>query len=255
MSSAEMRIGRRRPVLLIFLIVLIVALGVNAYIIRTGQLDDQKQDTTAAVQGQKVAADEGQSLADEVLSACAAGGDDASALSAAGLCGKATTTKENIDQSVRDTPSAPSSTTNTTIVRREVLPVSTIIDVIREVINDVLVSSCGADGCRDGKDSTVPGPQSTVPGPSGAQGGKGDTPSDETLLALIRRVFAANPPADGVNGTNGTNGRGIAALACSGGLTPMTFTVTYDDGTQQEFTCGEIPIPTPTPDEPSEETP
>jgi hypothetical protein len=239
------------------LTVLIVALGVNAYLIQTGRLDKQEDKTAAAVVGGKHVADAGQSLADEVLAACAAGGKQTKALSEAGLCGKASTTKKDISDTVKDVPAVPAGST-TTIVRRETVPTGTIVAIVNSALRDAVVASCGTDGCRDGKNgadsqvpgpaSTVPGPASTVPGPegdTGPKGEKGDTPSDETVIALIRRVLAENPP------TNGVDGRGITSLACSATLGPITFTVTYTDGTTQQFSCGDAPIdPDPEPVEP-----
>lgn len=235
--------GRGRGVVIAVLTVVLVALAVNAYMIRTNQLDGQKDKTTAAVVGGQQVADEGQSLADEVLAACAAGGKRARTMSAAGLCGKASSAKKNIDQTVKGTPSVP--TSSTTIVRRETVPIAILTGIVAGAVDDALLESCGTDGCRDGRDSkvpgptsTVPGPASTVPGPTGLTGPKGDTPSDETLLALIRRVFAENPPKDGADGDDGTDGRGIASVVCSGGIAPITFTLTYTDGSTDDFSCG-----------------
>lgn len=240
---------KRRGWVVAALIVLIVALGANAYVIRTGQLVDQKADTTSAVKSADQAASEGKAFPDDVLAVCGAGGRAAKALIDADLCGKASATKKNIDEIVKDTPAAPSSTnTTTTIVRRETIPMSTLTAVVRSSVDSALLESCGADGCRDGVDGVSPPPILPSPGKdgqaggagpkgdTGAKGDKGDPPSDETLLELIRRVLSENPPADGADG------RGITSLVCSSSLGPITFTLTLTDGTTQDFSCGTDPL-------------
>lgn len=207
----------------------ILAIVISTVGLLTSYMGERDKKETAQVQAAD-AATEGQKLADEVLGACRAGGDDAVALSAAGLCGKAATTKDNIDETVKD---APGTTTTTTIVRREVLPPGTLFAAIRSA----LTSTCGADGCRDGRsgkngddggDSTVPGPSGATgaTGATGAKGEKGDAGP------------AGKDGADGSDGADGTDGRGIASLVCTTSLAPITFTLTLTDGTTQEFTCG-----------------
>jgi hypothetical protein len=250
MSTEQPTPNRRLWIAVVVLALVASVAGGYAIQLRTAQRDDAQQEAATNAKGKVQVAGEGQMLANEVLAACRAGGDESAALSKAGLCGKASTAKENIDERVKDTPS--SSSTTTTIVRRETVPMATLTTIVRAAIDEALVASCGADGCRDGRDSTVPGPVSTVPGPAstvpgprGPQGEKGDTPSDDTILALIRRLLAENPPKDG---QDGRDGRGITSLACSATLGPITFTVTYTDGTTQEFSCGDAPVdPDPDP--------
>jgi hypothetical protein len=245
-------------VVVIVLIVMTTVSLVRGYTTERGEKEDAQADKSTAQAQAATAADEGQMLAEEVLQICRSGGREAKALSTAGLCGKASTAKENLDDTIKNVPDAPAGTT-TTIVRRETIPVGTIMAVVTSALNDALVASCGPDGCRDGKDSTVPGPASTIPGAKGDRGDKGDTgekgdtPSDETLLALIRRVIADNPPQDGTDGTDGTDGRGIESLVCSSNLGPITFTLTLTDGTVQEFSCGTTPVePDPGAGDPAE---
>lgn len=104
-----------------------------------------------------------------------------------------------------------------------------------------------------------------VAGVDGVDGLDGQTPSRGLLMTLIRETLAENPPKNGSTGeagaagakgekgdkgdkgdtgqagaagTAGPAGRGIKSLACAGSLTPIEFTVTYDDGTSETFTCG-----------------
>lgn len=87
----------------------------------------------------------------------------------------------------------------------------------------------------DGEDSTIAGPagaagangaDSTVPGPQGPAGADG---------------------SPGKDGKDGSPGRGIASIVCTGGLTPITFTFTYTDGTTETVTCGQLEPVEPTP--------
>lgn len=168
------------------------------------------------------------SLAEEVRTACAVESNDPDrdALRAAGLCDSANATKRAIE----DTPAAASDPST----RYVPVPGPRGFPGLPGVGID------GEDGRngRDGADSTIPGPagapgasgaDSTVPGPQGPAGPAG---KDGT---------------DGRNGTDGAPGRGLAAVTCTGGLTPITFTFTYSDGTTETVTCGELePVPTPT---------
>lgn len=95
----------------------------------------------------------------------------------------------------------------------------------------------GGDG-EDGED----GADSTTPGPSGAPG------ADSTVPGPPGPAGPAGPPgvagSNGADGADGAPGRGVAEVACTGGLTPMTFTFTYSDGTSQTVTCGTLePLP------------
>lgn len=74
----------------------------------------------------------------------------------------------------------------------------------------------GAPGAA-GKDG-APGP----PGPKGEPGPPG--PKGE-------------PGKDGANGTDGKVGRGLSSITCDSAL-PLTFTVTYSDGSSESVTCG-----------------
>jgi hypothetical protein len=72
--------------------------------------------------------------------------------------------------------------TNTTIVRREVLPLSVIRAAVLEVVNMALRATCGDDGCRDGKAGDIgqtgqPGADG-IPGPPGPEGPAGKDGAD-----------------------------------------------------------------------------
>lgn len=80
---------------------------------------------------------------------------------------------------------------------------------------------------------SIPGkPGASITGPAGQDGADGKPGADGK---------------DGQNGTNGADGRGITSLSCSGIFAPITFTVTYTDGTTAEFTCGTAAEPEPDP--------
>lgn len=84
---------------------------------------------------------------------------------------------------------------------------------------------------------SVVGPPGDV-GPSGATGPSGSAGKDGK---------DGTPGADGSTGSPGADGRGITSLACSGPAAPITFTVTYSDGSTQDFSCGSVVEPEPTP--------
>jgi hypothetical protein len=240
MSTDHPTQNRRLWVTIVILALVGSGAGGYAIYLRTAERD-------AAVAVASTAAGEGARLADRVLSACSAPGDPEGVVSA-GLCGDAATAKDNIDESVKDSPAT--ATTTTTIVRRETIPAGTLLASINAALNEALTATCGADGCRDGKNgragadgaaSTIPGPASTVPGPAGPKGEPGKDGRDG---------------ADGANGSDGAagaEGRGVASLVCSSGLGMITFTLTLTDGTTQEFSCGSTPVePDPDPTAPAE---
>lgn len=82
----------------------------------------------------------------------------------------------------------------------------------------------------DGASITGPPGESATgePGPTGSPGKDGANGVDGA------------PGKDGTNGTNGTDGRGITSLSCTGIFAPITFAVTYTDGTTAEFSCGAV---------------
>lgn len=86
--------------------------------------------------------------------------------------------------------------------------------------DDGTAGEAGAPG-----EAGPPGEGATGPaGPAGPEGPAGEK-GDE-----------GDPGVDGKDGAAGDDGRGITALSCDS-LTPTRFTVTYDDGTTQTFTC------------------
>lgn len=225
-----------------FTIIISSAAFLNGYLNEKTEKESAQADKATAQVQAADAAGEGQLLADEVLQVCRAGGKEAKALSAAGLCGKASTTKENIDETVKD---APASSSSTTIVRRETVPIATLTAIVSSAVDDALLASCGADGCRDGQDSTIPGPQgpaSTVPGPQGepgvpgqqgATGPKGDTGP----------TGADGQP--GPAGPQGEPGRSITDAQCGD---DGRWSITYSDGaTSDGGTCRAVDVlPAPT---------
>ncbi len=161
-------------------------------------------------------------LAARVQAACRGNGSDAKRLAEKGLCSRAAETRKEIDKA--PSISGPSQNTQASPIQTRYVPVPGP------------TGRPGQDG-SDGEDSDVPGPQgspgvpgadSTVPGPVGAQGPKGDRGEK------------------GETGSAGKDGRGVVGVACEGGLTPVTFTFTFSDGTTQTVTCGQLePVPTP----------
>lgn len=202
---------------------------------------DERYQRQAVEQGAKVVATEGDDLASRVQEACRSGGDAAQELAKTNACEQADRTRETI----QDAPIEPNATAPSALP-----PLQT-----RYVPIPGPTGKTGATGRagRDGQDSTVPGPagadgaDSTVPGPGA---------SDDQVAAQVAAYCAARndctpPPAkDGAKGEPGADAPRIADIVCEGGLTPVTFTFVYSDGTTDTVTCGELePIPTPTPEE------
>ena len=162
-------------------------------------------------------------IAQQVLEACRAEDDDPdrAALQDAGVCAAAKRAKDDVE----DTRADP---------QTRYVPIPGPTGSAGAAGRDGTNGRDGTDG-DDGQDSTEPGPtgpagqDSTIPGPTGPQGPAGAT---------------------GKDGRDGTNGRGVVGVACEGGLTPVTFTFTFSDGTTQTVTCGQLePVPSPTPTE------
>lgn len=187
--------------------------GVNWIDSRERAETAEKGKDVAEKSGQVVAT-EGDDLAARVQAACRAGGDAAAALADTNACAQANRTRKTIE----DAPVDPAPRTSQ---QTRYVPVPGPRG---------LRGLPGGDG-EDGADSTTPGPSgapgadSTVPGPPGPAGPAGP------------------PGAAGSNGADGAPGRGVAEVACTGGLTPMTFTFTYSDGTSQTVTCGTLEPP------------
>jgi hypothetical protein len=143
---------------------------------------------------------------------------------------------------------------------------------LREAVNEdrtkinLLREQIKALGAEPVVDPVTPLPTVVrIPGEDGEDGDDGDTgrtgergpgPTDEQIEAAVAAYCATRndctppPPADGKDGTNGRDGsdgapgRGIASVVCTGGLTPMTFTFTYSDGSSETVTCGTLePVP------------
>lgn len=103
----------------------------------------------------------------------------------------------------------------------------------------------GADGAAGQSLPGLPGaPGRTVVGPPGTTGPAG---AEGEAGATGTSGKDGKDGAVGDPGANGQDGRGISSLACAGAVAPITFTVTYTDGSTQEFSCGSPPEPEPTP--------
>lgn len=93
----------------------------------------------------------------------------------------------------------------------------------------------GEAGAQGEPGESITGP----PGPAGPQGEPGPQGEQGRPPACAPNCAGPQgpqgPPGD--RGPAGAQGVGIASLLCDS-LTPITFTVTYTDGTQQTFTCG-----------------
>lgn len=101
----------------------------------------------------------------------------------------------------------------------------------------------------------VPGPRGPVgkPGRDGEDGADGAPGEDGIGAAGADGAQGpAGPPGPagpaGKDGANGKDGRGIASMACTGGMPPMTITVTYTDGTSQTIQCGALEPVEPAPE-------
>lgn len=133
----------------------------------------------------------------------------------------------------------PETRTSTTVIRRENVPFSLVQNAVDSRLEGALLATCGGS-CEGDDGESVEGPGGPVgpvgpigpQGPQGPQGGQGDK---------------------GEKGDVGEMGVGIASIACTGGLTPLTFDVTLTDGSTLTFTCGTLepiePEPEPTPSE------
>lgn len=107
----------------------------------------------------------------------------------------------------------------------------------------------GADGLPGSDGKSLPGlpgaPGQSVVGPPGDTGPTGPTGPAGPSGSAGKDGKDGSPGADGSPGSNGQDGRGITSLACSGATAPITFTVTFSDGSSQEFSCGSFVEPDP----------
>lgn len=181
-----------------------------------GQRDDAQSQTQVERATTKKVGVSGTDLANKVLLACVGAGKDARALRSAGLCGEATTTKQEIKQAVPGTPGAAGATGATG---------STGLPGVR-----------GQDGSpgpagRDGASVTGPTGATGPAGPAGPPGADGKAGSD-----------GAPGPA-GPAGPAGADGRGIRDAQCGDN---GRWTITYTDGTTSDGgTCRADLIPAP----------
>lgn len=102
----------------------------------------------------------------------------------------------------------------------------------------------GSDGANgvNGRDGNDGPPGASLPGKDGVsiRGADGANGSDGADGQNGVDGAPGSPGKDGTNGSPGADGRGIASLSCSGLFAPITFTVTYTDGTTAEFSCGAV---------------
>lgn len=108
----------------------------------------------------------------------------------------------------------------------------------------------GKDGANGLPGKSLPGlpgaPGQSVVGPPGATGKDGATGPAGPTGSAGKDGKDGGPGADGAPGSNGADGRGVTSLACSGAVAPITFTVTFSDGSSQDFSCGSAVEPEPT---------
>lgn len=161
-----------------------------------------------------------ESMADRVRAECRS--DEPGTDIDAEICAAAERTKA----AIKDAPSTPGNNTQAAPQQTRYVPVPGPRG---------LRGLPGGDG-EDGDDSRTPGPagapgaDSTVPGPTGPAGPAG--PKGEPGESIT-----------GPQGAPGSPGIGITDVACTGGLTPMSFTFTYSDGSTQTVTCGTLEPP------------
>lgn len=192
---------------------------------------DNAEEATEAIAGPAA------TLAERVQAACRGDVPDADveALEKAGYCAAADETEEAIE----DAPTVLAGE------RGPAGPPPSFASVLRAVAFELpaaLEAAC--DGSCDGEDG-----QDGAPGPAGADGQDGAPGADSTVPGPQGERGATGPqgPA-GKDGTNGANGRGIASMACTGGVTPMTITVTYTDGSSETIQCGALEPIEPAPE-------
>lgn len=212
-----MRTERRLWISIVGLTILLTALGVTCGYLWL----EQREQTKVAVDSGEVVATEGDDLAAEVQAACAAGGKAAEALKGTRACDQADRTRKVIED-------APTSVQGPAGPAGPPPSFATVVAAVEVELDDALARVCGgscngADG-GDGKDGeSVQGPPGeSITGPAGPAGPKGDRGEK------------------GETGGQGAPGRSVVDVSCTGGLTPMTFTYTFDDGSTRTITCGSL---------------
>lgn len=99
----------------------------------------------------------------------------------------------------------------------------------------------GKDGA-DGESITGPRGATGAAGASGAPGADGEAGSTGAAGkdgAPGPAGPKGEPGRDGSNGSDGKDGRGITGVSCSTTV-PLTFTVTYSDGSTETVTCSGV---------------
>jgi hypothetical protein len=228
----------------VVLIIIATVASLNGY---TGERSDKESAQATAVdeQGQKKAVvSEAEILAQQATAACAgATGKTLETLKAAGLCRQADKTKDTIEKATNDDLQTPAVTGPSQ---------SQVNAAVQSFLGRLDLT--GEPGAAGNPGARGPSPTSTqiaaavaaycstrdscrgAAGAAGTAGADGSNGKDGKDGATGDRGPSGS---DGAPGTNGVDGRGIASLVCSTTVAPITFNVTYTDGTSQEFTCGE----------------
>jgi hypothetical protein len=241
----------------VVLIIIATVASLNGY---TGERSDKESAQATAVdeQGQKKAVvSEAEILAQQATAACAgASGKTLDTLKAAGLCRQADKTKDTIEKATNDDLKTP------VVTGPSQAQVNAAVQSFLGRLD--LTGEPGVDGAAGARG---PAPTSTqiaaavtaycstrdqCRGVAGVSGTNGTDGKDGKDGAAGDRGPAGTDGLPGANGTNGADGRGIASLVCSTTSAPITFNVTYTDGTSQEFSCGEVAS---TPDPTTEDIP
>lgn len=233
----ENRWSRR---VIIALVVALVALALGwAYDVTSDRDQEADRADTAEVE-RDVVAGEAVDLADRIDEVCKLedGDPDRELLRGSGLCQRANQTQQNI----ADSPATPSQGQQGPTGARGPAPTFTqVLAAVETSIDGALRSVCngdctGADGQpgSDGADGS-----DGAPGATGAQGGTGERgPSGAT-----GERGPAGP--QGERGPAGADAPRPAFVQCQG-ISPVTFTFGYDDGTTITVECGFLePIPEP----------
>lgn len=238
MNREETRMNRAKPtqrglwVAIFFAIVVSSVSFLNGYL---NERDAKDQAVATAVDQQdqkKAVVSDAEVLVQQATAACAeATGATLTTLQDAGLCRQADKTADTIEKATdNDTKTPPVTGPSQAQVNAAVGQFLSGRNVTgptgpagpgpsMEQLAAAIVAYCAPrDQCRG---LTGTAGAAGTDGKSGAAGEKGDTPSDETLLSLVRRVFAENPPAAGANAPK------VTAVDCAD---DGTLSFAFEDG-------------------------
>lgn len=244
------RTNQRLWFLVLAVAIIATAAGTFAIVSLTSDRDAAQVEAKDANSEKRQVTEPAKDLANSVSKVCRAGGEDAQVLREAGLCGKASVTKEAVDDATGTTKQdqRPPAYRYLTLTDAELGPFA----------RGFFTRYCAAgDRCQgdDGKTTRVT--QAQI-----------DAAVAQQLPSALEQ--ACGGPCKGATGDTGTKGDtgdtgsqgpagkdadptpvavAVANFTCSGGLSPVTYTLVFTDGHTEDHTCGELPPvePTPTP--------